>query len=440
MGTRSEKLGNSRECHLSKGEVMARFQNGWLRRKPRKSGEVWMFSYRRRRPEDGAWVEASPILVGKVKDYPSEESAWRRVEKLHLDPNQSPIAVGAQILFGELAAHYIQRELPEDQSEATIEKAYSTIRKYKRYLNRWALPRWKTIPALALYPPDVEDWLKELKKKFALRNPSLGEIRKAMNNVYVHGQRQGLLPRTQDGNPIAFVRQSLASDFEPIILTLPQVLEIFDNLDLMRRTMILTDAATALRVSEVLALQWLDLDFKEQLIRVRRAYVERRFGKPKSKASKAPVPMHPLLAAHLLAWRKETPYPSDQDLVFPSLRLKGAKPPAANMLVSDHLRVAAKKAGVEAPPRTFGFHTFRRTLASVLVKMKVDVKTVQEILRHQNLKTTLEIYAKAMSEDKLEAQGMFLEELFSHDKKKTAHEVVSQRDLEQIEPVVSSVQ
>jgi len=169
---------------------MARFQNGWLRRKPRKSGEVWMFSYRRRRPEDGAWVEASPILVGKVKDYPSEESAWRRVEKLHLDPNQSPIAVGAQILFGELAAHYIQRELPEDQSEATIEKAYSTIRKYKRYLNRWALPRWKTIPALALYPPDVEDWLKELKKKFALSNPSLGEIRKAMNNVYVHGQRK----------------------------------------------------------------------------------------------------------------------------------------------------------------------------------------------------------------------------------------------------------
>jgi len=57
-----------------------------------------------------------------------------------------------------------------------------------------------------------------------------------------------------------------------------------------------------------------------------------------------------------------------------------------------------------ARPRTFGFHTFRRTLASVLVRVKVDIKTVQEILRHQNLKTTLEVYAKAMSEDKLEAQ------------------------------------
>lgn len=44
--------------------------------------------------------------------------------------------------------------------------------------------------------------------------------------------------------------------------------------------------------------------------------------------------------------------------------------------------------------------------------MKVDVKTVQEILRHQNLRTTLELYAKSMSEDKLKAQGMFLEMLF----------------------------
>ena len=68
-------------------------------------------------------------------------------------------------------------------------------------------------------------------------------------------------------------------------------------------------------------------------------------------------------------------------------------------------------------PAPFGFHTFRRTLASILVGIKVYVKTVQEILRHQNLKTTLEICAKAMSEDKLQAQGMLLEQLFSQDKK-----------------------
>ena len=162
-----------------------------------------------------------PIKVARVKEYPSEKAAWRRVEELHLNPNQSPFEMGAQSLFGELAPHYVRKELPEDQRQATIEKAYSTIRKYKRYLSRWILPRWGTIPTLAVHPPEVEDWLRELKNKFALRNTTLGEIRKAMNNVYVHGQRQGFLPRTPDGNPIGFVRQSLATDFESVILTPP---------------------------------------------------------------------------------------------------------------------------------------------------------------------------------------------------------------------------
>jgi hypothetical protein len=36
-----------------------------------------------------------------------------------------------------------------------------------------------------------------------------------------------------------------------------------------------------------------------------------RFKVPKSKASKAPVPMHPLLAGFLLAWRDKTPFAKD---------------------------------------------------------------------------------------------------------------------------------
>jgi integrase len=62
------------------------------------------------------------------------------------------------------------------------------------------------------------------------------------------------------------------------------------------------------------------------------------------------------------------------------------------------------------------FTPSERTLALCVGEDKVDVKTVQEILRHQNLKTTLAIYAKSMSEDRLLAQGMFLELLFSHKK------------------------
>jgi integrase len=67
--------------------------------------------------------------------------------------------------------------------------------------------------------------------------------------------------------------------------------------------------------------------------------------------------------------------------------------------------------GVVAPPRAFGFHTFRRTLASVLVANNYDPKLVQELLRHSNIKTTLDVYAQAITPAKLEAQGAFLNRL-----------------------------
>jgi hypothetical protein len=88
-------------------------------------------------------VEATPIRVGSLKEFPSEETAWRRVEELRLNPNQSTFGISPQATFGQLAAHYMQHELPENQDNATIERAYSTILKYRRYLKRWALPRWE---------------------------------------------------------------------------------------------------------------------------------------------------------------------------------------------------------------------------------------------------------------------------------------------------------
>jgi integrase len=64
-----------------------------------------------------------------------------------------------------------------------------------------------------------------------------------------------------------------------------------------------------------------------------------------------------------------------------------------------------------------GFHTLRRTLASALVANGNDPKLVQELLRHSNVKTTLDIYAKAMTPAKLEAQGWVLQQLITEEVK-----------------------
>ena len=58
---------------------------------------------------------------------------------------------------------------------------------------------------------------------------------------------------------------------------------------------------------------WMDLDFEEQVIEVKRAYVWAQFKAPKSRASKAPVPMHPILAGFLMAWREGTPFAKDNE-------------------------------------------------------------------------------------------------------------------------------
>ena len=158
---------------------------------------------------------------------------------------------------------------------------------------------------------------------------------------------------------------------------------------------------------------WTDLDFADLVMYVRRAYVWGRFKVPKSKASKAPVPMHPLLAGFLLAWRDKTPFCKDTDFVFPSVRLKGKKPLSASIMVQKYLRPAAVKAGVikEGEKVRFGFHNFRHALATALVKLKVDAKTVQGMLRHEDFGTTMQLYAQSDMESMREAQGKFLEQL-----------------------------
>jgi integrase len=76
-----------------------------------------------------------------------------------------------------------------------------------------------------------------------------------------------------------------------------------------------------------------------------------------------------------------------------------------NMLVADHLHPAAIKVGIRLKPgQRFGFHNFRHSLAKFLVSRGKDVKTIQELLRHAKVTTTLDLYSQSIDAAKLEAQ------------------------------------
>lgn len=125
--------------------------------------------------------------------------------------------------------------------------------------------------------------------------------------------------------------------------------------------------------------------------------------------------MHNVLAEHMRVWQYETPYIGPNDWVFASFKLRGRQPRVANMIVSDYLRLAAVEAKIIQPDdkRGFGFHTLRHSLATFLVGQNTDPKTVQSMLRHADVATTLGLYTHANSEAKLAAQGAVLKEFFA---------------------------
>jgi integrase len=135
------------------------------------------------------------------------------------------------------------------------------------------------------------------------------------------------------------------------------------------------------------------------------------------------VPLHPLLAEFMHLWKQKTTYSQAADWVFPSTRLDGKQPRVANMLVEDHLRPATVKAGilsshrdgqVDDDPRRFGFHNLRHSLASFLIRIRTDPKTVQTLLRHSDVKFTLQFYTHAVSRDRMVAAGKMLTAILSH--------------------------
>ena len=95
--------------------------------------------------------------------------------------------------------------------------------------------------------------------------------------------------------------------------------------------------------------------------------------------------------------------------MFPSLGARG-RVLSASIFVADHLRPAAKKAGVHIEDgQRFGLHNLRHSLSNWLVnKAKVEPKTVQGILRHAKIQTTLDLYTQEDCDETLAAQGEYL--------------------------------
>jgi integrase len=166
--------------------------------------------------------------------------------------------------------------------------------------------------------------------------------------------------------------------------------------------MVLLDFATGMRRSELSGVKWEDIDFLNKVLMIRRSIVKQRIGKPKTEASKKPIPLSDEVINCLLEWRQQTIYAADYDYVLASHAKKGKQPYWMSRIMQHSIKPTAADAGINGLK---GWHTLRHSYATILRQHNGDVKVTKELLRHSSIKVTMDLYAQAVSEEKRAAHS-----------------------------------
>lgn len=359
-----------------------RFQNGSLALvKNLKADDSWLFRYYE--DVDGKRVHRN-LRIGTVREYPRRRDAEKAVLALRSTINSG---VRSPQTVNELVAHYRRYELTLER------KAFATVEAHESYLTLHILPKWGEHKLSEVKTVAVEMWLDKMPFAPATKT----KIRNIMSAVYSHGIRHEWITF----NPISKVRCSAKRLREPDVLAPSEFKALLKELPLRERTAVMLAAATGLRRSEMFALRWSDVNFLTKEVSVTRSCVRNRFGNTKTPASRKPVPLHESVCDALTEWRKASDYSGDDDFLFPSIRMNGTQPVFPDMVLQKIVRPALERAGIKG--KVIGWHSFRHSLATNLRCLGVDVKVAQELLRHANSRTTMDLYTQAVSADKRDA-------------------------------------
>jgi len=299
----------------------------------------------------------------------------------------------------QLVAHYLSAELPG--------KAYSTVEGYKSYLKLHVVPQWGEHSLASIKAVKVEAWLRDLKKANGQpASPATkAKIRNIMSVVFSHAKRHEWASR----NPIEDVRTSTKRLRIPEILTATEFQALMTELGPRERLMVAWAGTTGLRRGELIALRWRDIDFDNNQASVLHSVWRNVMGDAKTEASRKPVPLPKFLVDAMKEWRSASLYKSDDDFLFPSIRMNGATPISPDSILKKAIRPALTRLDIK---KRIGWHSFRHGLGTMLRQHGADVKVAQEMLRHANPRITLAIYQQAVSEEKRVAQNQVCNTLF----------------------------
>ncbi|OFV95687.1 MAG: hypothetical protein A3H28_15515 [Acidobacteria bacterium RIFCSPLOWO2_02_FULL_61_28] len=318
------------------------------------------------------------IRVGTKAQYPTRAEAMKAVEGLRLSINTGSFQM-TPVRFGAVIQRYQREELPE---------RFSTRACYTSMLKRCIEPKWSEVPVNDIRTLEVEHWLKSLTSA----PKSKANVRNLMHLLFEFARRWDLT----DKNPIELVRQSSRRQRIPKRLSVEEFQRLLGCLSEPCRTMAILAACLGLRIGEVMGLKWEDVDLLNGSLNIHRSVYQYHVGPAKTPNSEAALPLAPEIVSALLAWRSRAVYRAGGDWMFASDK-GGLRD--VDKLRENVLQPAAKKAEIGK----IGWHSLRHSFASALDAAGARMKVAQELMRHANISTTMDVYTGAMERDKRDA-------------------------------------
>jgi len=168
-------------------------------------------------------------------------------------------------------------------AQSLLEK--STIKGYNSAIEFYLKPIFGHIKLTELTASEVKDWIYGLSISAKRINNVLIPLRTVFSDAYAE--------ELIDKNPMLRVKNLPVRVEEPQPLTPAESKAILKELPQQGRNLIQFALWSGLRTSELIALEWGDVDFKAGLVRVRRAIVNKNSKQPKTKAGERDVKLFP---------------------------------------------------------------------------------------------------------------------------------------------------
>lgn len=175
-----------------------------------------------------------------------------------------------------------------------------------------------------------------------------------------------------------------------------------------------TLAYTGMRAGELLALKWSDIDFENNTISITKTYYNPNNNKkhyqiltPKTESSIGKISVDPHVIKLLKDYKvnvqdtwKNGLY-VDNNFVFTDVNGY----PLVIKKLSTWIQAIMKKTDITN--KHISTHSFRHTHCALLIEAGVHIKEIQERLRHKDINTTMNIYAKITNSYKKDASQKF---------------------------------